>query len=60
MEASGGADKRTTGKDGKVALQNGEQQRHLHKDGYVDRTLSAAALNVSADVYLPKRHRTTR
>ena len=54
VEASGGADKRTTGKDGKVTLQNDGSSVTFHKDGYVDRTLSAAALNVSADVYLQK------
>ena len=54
VEASGGADKRTTGKDGKVTLQNDGGSVTFHKDGYVDRTLSAAALNVSADVYLQK------
>ena len=54
VEASGGADKRTTSKDGKVTLQNDGSSVTFHKDGYVDRTLSAAALNVSADVYLQK------
>ena len=54
VEASGGADKRTTGADGKVTLQNDGGSVTFHKDGYVDRTLSAAALNVSADVYLQK------
>ena len=54
VEASGGADKRTTGADGKVTLQNDGSSVTFHKDGYVDRTLSAAALNVSADVYLQK------
>ena len=54
VEASGGADKRTTGKDGKVTLQNDGGSVTFHKDGYVDRTLSAAALKVSADVYLQK------
>ena len=54
VEASGGADKRTTGKDGKVTLQNDGSSVTFHKDGYVDRTLSAAALKVSADVYLQK------
>ena len=54
VEASGGADKRTTGKDGKVTLQNDGSSVTFHKDGYVDRTLSAAALNVSADVNLQK------
>ena len=51
---TGGADKRTTGADGKVTLQNDGGSVTFHKDGYVDRTLSAAALNVSADVYLQK------
>ena len=51
---TGGADKRTTGADGKVTLQNDGSSVTFHKDGYVDRTLSAAALNVSADVYLQK------
>ena len=54
VEASGGTDKRTTGADGKVTLQNDGGSVTFHKDGYVDRTLSAAALNVSADVYLQK------
>ena len=54
VEASGGADKRTTGADGKVTLQNDGGSVTFHKDGYVDRTLSAAALKVSADVYLQK------
>ena len=54
VEASGGADKQTTGADGKVTLQNDGGSVTFHKDGYVDRTLSAAALNVSADVYLQK------
>ena len=54
VEVTGGADKRTTGKDGKVTLQNDGSSVTFHKDGYVDRTLSAAALNVSADVYLQK------
>ena len=54
VEASGGADKRTTGADGKVTLQNDGGSVTFHTDGYVDRTLSAAALNVSADVYLQK------
>ena len=54
VEASGGADKRTTGADGKVTLQNDGSSVTFHKDGYVDRTLSAAALKVSADVYLQK------
>ena len=54
VEVTGGADKRTTGADGKVTLQNDGSSVTFHKDGYVDRTLSAAALNVSADVYLQK------
>ena len=54
VEVTGGADKQTTGKDGKVTLQNDGGSVTFHKDGYVDRTLSAAALNVSADVYLQK------
>ena len=51
---TGGADKQTTGADGKVTLQNDGGSVTFHKDGYVDRTLSAAALKVSADVYLQK------
>ena len=54
VEVTGGADKQTTGADGKVTLQNDGGSVTFHKDGYVDRTLSAAALNVSADVYLQK------
>ena len=54
VEASDGADKQTTGADGKVTLQNDGGSVTFHKDGYVDRTLSAAALDVSADVYLQK------
>ena len=54
VEVTGGADKRTTGADGKVTLQNDGSSVTFHKDGYVDRTLSAAALKVSADVYLQK------
>ena len=54
VEVTGGADKQTTSKDGKVTLQNDGSSVTFHKDGYVDRTLSAAALNVSADVYLQK------
>ncbi len=54
VEVTGGADKQTTGTDGKVTLQNDGGSVTFHKDGYVDRTLSAAALNVSADVYLQK------
>ena len=54
VEVTGGADKQTTSADGKVTLQNDGGSVTFHKDGYVDRTLSAAALNVSADVYLQK------
>ena len=54
VEVTGGADKRTTGADGKVTLRNDGGSVTFHKDGYVDRTLSAAALDVSADVYLQK------
>ena len=54
VEVTGGADKQTTGADGKVTLQNDGSSVTFHKDGYVDRTLSAAALKVSADVYLQK------
>ena len=54
VEVSGDVDKRTTGADGKATLQNDGGSVTFHKDGYVDRTLSAAALNVSADVYLQK------
>ena len=54
VEVTGGADKQTTGADGKVTVQNDGGSVTFHKDGYVDRTLSAAALNVSVDVYLQK------
>ena len=54
VEVTGGADKQTTGADGKVTLQNDGGSVTFHKDGYVDRTLSAAALKVSKDVYLQK------
>ena len=54
VEVSGDVDKQMTSKDGKATLQNDGGSVTFHKDGYVDRTLSAAALNVSADVYLQK------
>ena len=54
VEVSGDVDKQMTSKDGKVTLQNDGSSVTFRKDGYVDRTLSAAALKVSKDVYLQK------
>ena len=48
VEVTGGADKQTTGTDGKVTLQNDGGSVTFHKDGYVDRTLSAAALSAAS------------